>query len=155
MRFNSILWGGRFNPIIPVDDEQMASQLVELFHVDALYPIDDLDPVIRNFTEKYNHLKWPILYRPIVVNPKTTPQYPPFVTVLDIYHALVSLHKEYVKDLPQPNVAACLYLWEEADPLSNILLATCGAYPPFVEIGIDYAGMMKRALACERGDNMP
>ena len=47
MRLNSILWGGRFNPLIPVDDEQLALQLVESFRVDALYPVDNRDSTIR------------------------------------------------------------------------------------------------------------
>ena len=84
---NHILWGGRFNPIIPVDDEQTALQLVESFHVDARNPVDDRDSGICAFTDKLSHLQWPILHRAIVVKDRTTPQSPSFATVLDIYHA--------------------------------------------------------------------
>ena len=77
------------------------------------------------------------------------PHYPPFATVLDVLHALVRLHEEYVKDLPEPKVSACLYSWAEADPLTDVLLATLGAYPAVADIGIDYAAMMKKALAAQ------
>jgi len=145
---SNILWGGRFNPIIPVDDEAEALQLVEVFRVDALYPIQN-DPAIIAFIDKLKHIQWPILHKTIVVADTRYPQYPPFATVLDIYHALVRLHEEYVKDLPQPKLSACLYSWEETDPLNNILLATLGKYPSTADIKIDYAEMMKKALLAQ------
>ena len=145
---SNILWGGRFNPIVPVDDEAMALQLVETFRVDALYPIRD-DPVIDAFVGKINYLQWPIVHKAIVVEDERYPQYRPFATVLDIYHALVRLHEEYVKDLPQPKLSACLCFWEEKDPLNSVFLATLGAYPPITDIPIDYCGMMKKALVAQ------
>lgn len=155
LRFNSILWGGRFNPIIPVDDEQLALKLVESFPVDTLYPIDNHDSAILAFTSKLSHLQWPIIHRAIVVNGGPTSQFPPFVTVLDVYHAMASLHKAYVKDSPQPKLSSCLYQWDPADPLSDILLATCGQFPPTVETGIDYPTMMKNALAAQEVELRP
>jgi hypothetical protein len=38
-QFNSCLWGGRFNPIIPCRDAQLAAALVKLFNVDVLVPV--------------------------------------------------------------------------------------------------------------------
>lgn len=148
MSLSHILWGGRFNPIVPVDDEAAALQLVETFRVDALYPVRD-DPAITDFTAKLKHIEWPILHKAIVVRNTGTGQYPPFATVLDIYHAVVHLHEEYVKNLPQPTLSACLYSWEETDPLSAVFLATLGAYPPYAEIGIDYAGVVKKGLVAQ------
>lgn len=148
MLLSHVLWGGRFNPIVPVENEALAVALVEAFRVDALYPIRD-DPAIKAFVDKRKHVQWPILHRGIVVADDRYPQSRPFATVLDIYHALVRLHDEYVKDLPQPKLSACLYSWEQADPLGNVLLATLGAYPPVSDIRIDYAGMMKKALVAQ------
>jgi hypothetical protein len=35
------LWGGRFNPILVVDREEEARQLVELFRLDLIWPFGD------------------------------------------------------------------------------------------------------------------
>lgn len=142
---SNILWGGRFNPIVPVDNEALALQLVDVFRIDALYPIRG-DPVINAFVGKLEYRQWPMIHRSIVVTDERYPQYPPFATVLDIYHAVVRLYEEYVKDLTQPKLSACLYSWEETDPLNNVLLATLGKYPSTADIQIDYAEMMKKAL---------
>jgi len=145
---SNILWGGRFNPVVPVDNEALALQLVNVFRIDALYPIRD-DPEINDFVGKLQYRQWPIIHRSIVVGDSRYLQHPPFVTVLDIYHALVGLHEEYVKDLTQPKLSACLYSWEETDPLNDVFLATFGAYPPITDVPIDYSGMMKKALAAQ------
>jgi hypothetical protein len=45
MRLSTLLWGGQFNPIVPVDDREYAKRIMEIFQVDALYGVED-DPVI-------------------------------------------------------------------------------------------------------------
>ena len=155
MRLNSILWGGRFNPIIPVDNEQLALQLVESFHVDTLYPIDHHDSATLAFKTKLPHIQWPIIHHDIIVNAGPPSQSSPFVTVLDVRHALVSLHDAYVKDLPEPKLSACLYSWDRTDPLSDVLLATCGEYPSAAETGINYAAMMRVLLAAQKVEICP
>ena len=47
VRFSNALWGGRFNPIVGVDYEEEAARLIELFHVDVIYPIGDTERVPR------------------------------------------------------------------------------------------------------------
>ena len=39
VRYSHALWGGRFNPILMVDSDAEASQLIELFRVDVVVPL--------------------------------------------------------------------------------------------------------------------
>ena len=38
-RLSFTMWGGRYNPLIPVDTRELAGALVKLFRVDALVPM--------------------------------------------------------------------------------------------------------------------
>src|SRR6266436_4779378 len=37
--WSTCLWGGRFNPIIPMDDAELANNLIATFGVDVLIPV--------------------------------------------------------------------------------------------------------------------
>ena len=52
-KLNTLLWGGVFNPIIPVGaSDGLDHKLVKLFQVDMLLPIVETEE-IRAFIEKY------------------------------------------------------------------------------------------------------
>ena len=53
--WNSCLWGGRFNPIIPIHDITLADQLVKTFAVDILLPVDGTDAT-RTFIDRFPYL---------------------------------------------------------------------------------------------------
>lgn len=48
MRDSHALWGGRFNPILVVDREDEAGQLVERFRLDFINPVGD-SPEVKKF----------------------------------------------------------------------------------------------------------
>jgi len=52
---NSLLWGGIFNPVIPVgDDLQLVKKLVEIFRIDTLFKLDDtieLDSIYSKYAQ--------------------------------------------------------------------------------------------------------
>jgi hypothetical protein len=52
---SACLWGGRFNPIIPIHDSALAEQLVKAFAVDLLIPIDPTDAA-RAFLNRFPYL---------------------------------------------------------------------------------------------------
>jgi hypothetical protein len=57
---NNLLWGGNYNPIIPISkDTTYTEKLIRLFSIDLLCPINHTT-LINNFIKKYNFLK--ILY---------------------------------------------------------------------------------------------
>src|SRR2546422_9903815 len=63
VRYNTCLWGGLNNPIIPVrdgvDNPPLADYLVRTFDVDLLHPVSDGE-VSKAFVEARDHLKWPL-----------------------------------------------------------------------------------------------
>ena len=41
LRLTHTFWGGRFNPIIPLGDPELARRLVKIFRVDCLYCLSE------------------------------------------------------------------------------------------------------------------
>ena len=136
LRLTHTLWGGRFNPLIPVgltrEENELPKALVEAFNVDALYPLSAA-AAIENFIAGYPHLPWPKYDRELYIQSA----HGSVASFLDVYHPLRTIHKEHIKDNPDPRVSSTLYEWEDADPLKYVLLATFGAYPSREEIGKD------------------
>jgi hypothetical protein len=127
------LYGGRYNPIIVVDEIELANYLVELFAVDTLYAISS-DKEIKEFIARYKHLSWPLIHDSFFID-GSNGKLPNF---LDVYHSIRRI-KEEVKELhSNPNLQPVVFNWSEDDPLKDIFLMTFGAYPPKHDIGIDY-----------------
>src|SRR5438067_1771973 len=58
VRFSNALWGGRFNPIVVLENEEESAQLIDAFHVDVIYPIGDSE-LVKNFPNRFPHLITP------------------------------------------------------------------------------------------------
>ena len=54
--WSTCLWGGRFNPIIPMDDADLANNLIRTFGVDVLIPVAASEAT-NAFVNKYPHLR--------------------------------------------------------------------------------------------------
>jgi hypothetical protein len=63
LRLTHTLWGGRYNPIIPVGEDTPGSELVDAYQVDALYPAA-ADAGLDKFIEQFPHLRWPGFGKP-------------------------------------------------------------------------------------------
>lgn len=131
MRLSSMLWGGRFNPILPVDDTKHAQQLCELFHVDTLYAPEN-DPVCDAFIKENEHVAWPISMGPFLLNGSDTARGNPRTTLLDVGFVIDAHARERSKEA-QPEslllgVGVCP-TWADDDPIADLLLASFGAYP--------------------------
>lgn len=135
------LWGGRFNPILLVDREEEAKQLVDLFRVDLILPIGKADDV-KAFPNKFPHLITPFSLRDnLFIGDSGERNY---AQVLDIHNALVHLiDKPEWKAIKDRGVR--LYTWKADDPLADMFLVHFGAYPSIKETGIDYRAMFARA----------
>jgi len=145
LRISHTLWGGRYNPLIPVGDATFAKQLVEVFRVDVLYPSSedrDLDGFVRSFP----HLPWPHLHRDFFVAGSRGKR----ATFLDIQHPVRHLYEEYVKKVASPTVSAVLFEWDPNDPLADVLLANFGSYPSPDESGLDYGKLLERHLSGQK-----
>jgi hypothetical protein len=59
--WSTALWGGRFNPIIPLHDLELSRNLVRTFPVDLLVPVEP-DAATARFKEDFGHLITPLLW---------------------------------------------------------------------------------------------
>lgn len=79
-RLSTLLWGGRFNPIIPVDDARFAKDLSRLFGVDTFFAVE-ADVVINAFVADHPHLAWPHLHSDFLI--ERSPEQGPRTALLD------------------------------------------------------------------------
>ena len=150
IRYSHALWGGRFNPILVVDRETEAKQLVELFRVDMIYPIGD-SLEVKAFPSKFPHLISPFLGDSVFVK---NARFTSFAHVLDIHNAISHWNsKPEWKALKDEGVRA--YQWEEKDALADVFLMQFGAFPTADEIGVDYSDMVIQAVEATTYDFGP
>src|SRR5208282_1023918 len=145
IRLTHTLWGGRYNPLIPVGNMGLATALVELFRVDALYPVPD-DNQVHNFIGQFPWLPWPNFHKGLFI----TGSQGAVATFLDIYHPVRHLFEERIKAESDPKFAATQYYWGGDDPLGDVFLCTFGGYPPKEEISKDYSEFVERNLRGNR-----
>jgi hypothetical protein len=132
--WNSCLWGGRFNPIIPIDDLAVANLLVKTFAVDVLIPVEGTDTT-RAFIGRFPHLghnRWrePILQR----------QQCEFA---DVRHIVRRIFRHQDK---QVESALVLPGWSQMDELHPMLSITFGKYPTPNEHVPDYRAGIRNAF---------
>lgn len=140
VRLSYALWGGRFNPILVVDQEEEAKDLVDLFRVDLVWGIGDNDEV-KAFSAAFPYLIKPFFHDTLFVGETSDSKY---AQVLDLHNALLHSAKgpewKVVKDR-----GVRIYNWELTDPLSDVFLMQLGQFPDPEETGIDYRAMLRAA----------
>jgi hypothetical protein len=144
LRLTHTLWGGCFNPIIPLGDPELARSLVKTFSVDCLYCIDQ-SPEGDALRTEFKHLLWPSYHDKLFVEGSGGPM----ATFLDVYHPVRHFYESHIKDREHPNRNGMLFRWDPADRLANVFLATFGAYPPKEDIGIDYEAFFQKNVAAK------
>jgi hypothetical protein len=142
VRYSHALWGGRFNPIAVVDRVEEAKRLVEVFRADMIVPVGDSDEA-KAFAASFPHLPTPFFSGDIFLKEDDRNGH---CQVLDIQNALVHLrHRPEWKSVIQLGMRS--YVWQQDEPLADVLLMQLGAYPSVEEVGTDYRSMFKDA--CE------
>ncbi|MCK4826278.1 hypothetical protein KA005_61620 [bacterium] len=144
LRLTHTLWGGRYNPLIPIDDPALAKKLVDLFRVDALFPISD-DQKVKDFIKEYPYLPWPITWDKLFIDDDNKR----LSTILDLYHPARHLYEEFIRNKEKSEINTCLYEWSDDDPLSEVLLATFGHFPE-EDIGLQYFQLIENYLKTEK-----
>ncbi len=141
VRYNSALWGGRYNPILFIDREDETSMLVDLFKPDAIISIyKDKDDRI----EKYNYLANPFWGDNIFVKGSEQPGDGSFSHLLDIMNLIENRwNKPEWTEIKEKGV--CLPKWETTDPLADVFLSQFGDYPDIEEVGTDYRKILLEA----------
>ena len=151
LKLSFTMWGGGYNPVIPIDDFEAASSLVRLFRVDVLWPVSN-DEAVKEFIKRFPHLPNPFFQEELFVphsNGERSPQ------LLDIYHPICRLHEDHFKNNPSPDATVMIFDWQSEDPLADVLLATLGAVPPVELTGTDYLGLLKQHLSAKTVALMP
>jgi DNA-directed RNA polymerase subunit RPC12/RpoP len=145
LRFTFTMWGGHYNPVIPVDDIEFASSLVRLFRVDVIWPMSK-DEGVKKFIDQFPHLPNPFFDEELFVpygNGERGPQ------LVDIYHPIRRLYEEQFKNNPSPDTTVTIFEWQAEDPLADVLLATFGAVPPAQVTGTEYLALLQRHLSAK------
>src|SRR5436190_22972563 len=92
LRLTHTLWGGRFNPIIPLGDPELARLLIKVFRVDCLYCLSE-SPEGSAILADFKHLFWPSFDKELFVDGGQGR----LATFLDISHPVRHIHKEHIK----------------------------------------------------------
>jgi hypothetical protein len=116
------LLGGRFNPVVVVDNADQAKRLVELFRVDFIWPAGDAAEVTA-FPDRFPHLINPFPIESLIVGDAPEDKR---TQLLDIHSALVSMsaHDE-IKAVRDQGFR--IYSWEAEDPIADLFLIQAGA----------------------------
>lgn len=140
-RHSHALWGGRYNPILVVDQEEDARHLVELFRLDFILPVGD-SPEVKAFVDSFPHLIKPFHTDSVFVKQE---QWRCFSWLLDVHNAVSHWHRKpewkQLKDLGIRD-----YHWLPEDPLADAFLAQLGEYPSPADVGTNYAEIVARSL---------
>lgn len=138
---NTLLWGGIYNPIIPINsDIKFSSQLVKVFGVDLLYPVFNT-PEIENFIKQHKHLEWRNPYDKILFQQleKETR-----MGVLDVSNIIEYHWEKEFKSIKKSN--CILPTWSKNDPLARIFTLQFGSYPANPKLSFDHKTGYLRGL---------
>ncbi len=139
-RLSFALWGGRFNPMIVVDQEELARNLVDLFRLDMIVPVGDSE-IAKAFPKRFQYLINPLISNELFIGDGAGGAR---AQVLDIHNALAHLQtKPEWEAVKKKGVR--LYTWAPDDPLGDIFLMQFGQYPNADEVPINYYGFLKEA----------
>src|SRR5215510_8091322 len=141
LRLTHAFVGGRFNPVIPVNDTELAENLIDCFRVDLLFPVAET-ALISSFVGTHNYLHWPRFSKTLFH--EAWQHIPPRSALVDVYHPARALREARGR-----RRRLLLPAWGEADPLAMVFLAMLGRYPPPSTAIPDYQEMLTRILGTE------
>lgn len=124
VRISHLLWGGRYNPLIPIDQPELAKALVRLYEVDALHAIDE-STECSQFVNAYPHLKYPVWGGALLTEEDGVTSTRPLGVRTLVRH--VRRRKARDRDFTPPS--PILLDVTSSDPLRVPLLCTFGGYP--------------------------
>lgn len=147
---NCLLWGGIYNPIIPVaeGDSSFAEQLIDLFGVDVLHAVSS-SPAIDALVAKYpflrdaSHMAADIFYEDWYSKKQV-------LAVLDVRNVVELLWQNEFKAKPANYKSNfVLVKWDDADPLAAVFSLQFGFYPSEPDLKWDYPKMFLNGLHAE------
>lgn len=144
---NTLLWGGMYNPFIPVHtgDNAFAKQLIDLFCIDILYVVakaDEIDALIQEYPflqtrEPYAHQ----MFYGDSYTKKNKIAYLDSLNIMDKYWQRDFKHK------PTDYVSNCTFpAWQDDDPLKTLFALQFGRYPDEYDLEVDFEGAFRKKL---------
>jgi len=143
MKVNYTLWGGIFNPIIPINHKRLSDYLIRLFNVDVLYNLYD-DKEVNNFIEDYTFLRWPFDYERLFYS-----SFRGFTaSLLDVFYPLKSYSEDSISFGMFRNLKKSISIFNhpENKELDNLCTLTFGKLPNKVITKIDYEELIDNYL---------
>jgi hypothetical protein len=126
LRLTHTMWGGCYNPVIPVGDLALASHLVSLYHLDILFSFSEDDPNTLGLLKGFPHLPWPtLLSKKLFRGDEASGVYP---EILDVTHPLRRLRERIIRREIEGPVFPTHLDCAENDPLQDVVLATYGGF---------------------------
>ncbi len=154
---NSLLWGGIYNPLIPIStkgDNSFARQLVDLFSVDILYMVTETAEITQ-FRNEYPYLRDPGHYADKIFYEDwhTKKQVLGFLDAKNIVDFFwVNDYKNKPSGF-KSNFA--LVKWKKEDPLANVFAIQFGFFPTELNLKYDYEKIFLKGLHAQEVDISP
>jgi hypothetical protein len=145
-QLNTLLWGGRFNPIIVVGEHAEAARgLIRDFRVDLLHAVAE-DARLQAVVEEYDHLRWPFgagtLLAPRGPNNEIEP------TVVDVAPALEHAWARTFRSSELSRFRN--FRWAADDELASLFSVWLGGYAS--ELGERYRALYETRLRAEEAE---
>ncbi|MFC1560921.1 hypothetical protein ACFL4V_00430 [Candidatus Latescibacterota bacterium] len=142
---NTLLWGGIYNPIIPVSpDTSFTVQLIKLFNVDVLYPINNSNET-NNIFEKYKLLGRHTLFRhPLFKTDSSGKNELGFFDTLNIMENY--WEKEFKHSNKEESSNCVLIKWSKKEKLKNLLSISFGYFPTTYNLKYDFEELFLKKL---------
>jgi len=141
-RQNFTLWGGNRNPMIVVDNEKVAADIVESANVDVLLSVSDDDQQIKDFIARFPHLPRVGLFHDsaLFVSHRKGHEAPLFLDVVTS-----SRHRARVaaSDARAEHMQFHDFSWDDDDPLQNSLIFMYGSFPRDGEPGASIGAQVR------------
>ena len=143
---NTLLWGGIYNPVIPVSptNKDFPNQLLNLFSVDVLFavsPTKEIDEIIKNnpFLRDPNHYADKIFYEDWYTK-KNIIGYLDSINIVDYYW-----EKEF-KNNENTESSCALVRWSNTDTCSNLFSILFGYFPSSYNLKDDFQKAFLKGL---------
>lgn len=144
---NTLLWGGIYNPIIPVSEtnQSLVNQLLNLFSVDVLFAVahtKEIDEIIQNnpFLSEPDHYSKNIFYEESITKKN-------LLGYLDSFNIVEYYWEKEFKNKPKSYKSNCTYVkWNNTDLCNDLFSISFGYFPDSYNLKDDFQNAFLKGL---------
>jgi len=144
---NNLVWGGIYNPIIPVSkNTTFAEKLMKLFSVNVLCSISHTT-AIDNLIKKHKFLKLPNFYGKSIFLDRNES----LIAYLDSYNVIYNIYESNFKNKTDKDIKSNFILvrWNKNDKLANLFTICFGYFPKSYNLKKNYEEAYLNGLQAE------